>query len=60
MTPKYTTAFICITLSGELYVARQYKGSSLLDCAKWRSQNRQDILERYGEAREVTIQHKNK
>ena len=58
MEQKYTTAFIGITLSGELYIIRQYKGSSLADCARWRLNNRDEIERLYGEVREVTIKHK--
>lgn len=56
---KYTTAFIGITLSGEVYVIRQYKGTSLIDCARWRLSNRDEIKRLYGEeVREITIEHK--
>lgn len=60
MEQKYTTAFIGITLSGELYVIRQYKGNSFADCAKWRALNREELTKLYGDIREVTIQHKNR
>ena len=60
MEHKYTTAFIGITPSGELYIIRQYKGNSLLDCAKWRELNREELTRLYGDIREVTIRHKNK
>lgn len=55
MEPKYTTAFIGITLSGELYIARQYKGKSLIDCAKWRRENKDEVEQLYGEVRAVTL-----
>lgn len=60
MEQKYTTAFIGITLSGEIYVIRQYKGNSLVECAKWRALNREELTKLYGDIREVTIQHKNR
>lgn len=60
MEQKYTTAFIGITLSGEVYVIRQYKGNSLVECAKWRERNREELIELYGDIREVTIKHKNR
>lgn len=60
MEHKYTTAFIGITHSGELYIIRQYKGISLLDCLRWRSLNREELTRLYGDIREVTIRHKDK
>lgn len=60
MKQKYTTAFIGITLSGELFIIRQYQGLSLADCAQWRLNNRSEIEHLYGEVREVTIRHKDK
>lgn len=60
MEHRYTTAFIGITHSGELYIIRQYQGISLLDCLRWRSLNREELTKLYGGIREVTIQHKNK
>lgn len=60
MEHRYTTAFIGITPSGELYIIRQYQGISLLDCLRWRSLNREELTRLYGDIREVTIQHKNK
>ncbi len=60
MKQKYTTAFIGITLSGELYIVRQHKGNSLVECAKWRALNREELTKLYGDIREVTIQHKNR
>ena len=41
-------------------VIRQYKGSSLIDCAKWRAKNRKELSELYGEIREITIKHKDR
>lgn len=56
---KYTTAFIGITLSGEVYIIHQYKGTSLADCAKWRLNHREEFERIYGEEiREITIKHK--
>lgn len=60
MEQKYTTAFIGITLSGELFIIRQYKGNSLADCAKWRLNNQDEIERLYGDARSVTIKHKDR
>ena len=60
MEHKYTTAFIGITQSDELYIIRQYQGNNLLDCAKWRSLNREELTRLYGDIREVTIRHKDK
>ena len=60
MEHRYTTAFIGITQSDELYILRQYKGNSLLECAKWRELNREELTRLYGDIREVTIRHKDK
>ena len=49
-----------MTQSDELYIIRQYKGISLLDCLRWRSLNREELTRLYGDIREVTIRHKDK
>ena len=51
----YTTAFIGITKSGELFIARQHKGTSLVDCAIWRQENREEIHRLYGDTMTVTL-----
>lgn len=60
MTQKYTTAFIGITPSGELFIISQYQGTSLMDCAKWRIRRRTEIAKLFGEVCEVTLKHKTK
>lgn len=55
---KYTTAFMCITLSGEIYVARQFKADTLIECAKWRRENREEIEKLYGETVSITLSKK--
>lgn len=59
MEQKYTTAFIGITLSGELFTIMQFQGT-LIECARWRKERKEEFTKLYGEAREVTIKHKNK
>lgn len=56
MKQKYTTAFIGITLSGEVYIIRQFRGT-LLECAQWRKENRDEVKRLYGEVRETTLEH---
>lgn len=53
----YTTAFVGITLTGELYIIMQFRGT-LTECAQWRAERRKEIAGLYGEIREVTIRHK--
>ena len=57
MKTQYTTAFIGITLSGELYIIRQFTGT-LIECARWRKLNRDEIEKLYGETQSVCIKHK--
>lgn len=59
MKQLYTTAFVGITLSGELYIIRQFRGT-LIECARWRKENREEIKKLYGETRTVTIKHKDR
>lgn len=60
MKSRYTTAFIGVTISGELFIIRQHQGLNLADCAQWRLNNRSEIERLYGEVREVTIRHKDR
>ena len=57
MKTQYTTALVGITLSGELYIIRQFRGT-LIECARWRRENRAEIEKLYGEIQSVTIKHK--
>lgn len=57
MEQKYTTAFVGITLSGEVFIVRTFQGT-LRECAIWRKENREEIERLYGEVREVTLKHK--
>ena len=57
MKQKYTTAFIGITLSGELFTIMQFQGT-LIECAIWRREHRETFEEFYGEIQSVTIKHK--
>lgn len=50
-----TTAFIGITLSGELYIIRQYKGTNYVDCANWRNAHRDEISKNHKVFEEVTL-----
>ena len=59
MEQKYTTAFIGITLSGELFTIMQFQGT-LIECAIWRKERKEELTRLYGDIREVTINHKNK
>lgn len=59
MEQKYTTAFIGITLSGELFTIMQLRGT-LIECARWRKERREELTKLYGDIREVTIKHKNR
>lgn len=54
---QYTTAFISITLSGELSTIMQFQGT-LIECAKWRREHREELEKLYGEIQSVTIKHK--
>lgn len=53
----YTTAFVGITLSGEVFIIRTFRGT-LVECALWRRNNRHEVEHLYGEVREVTLRHK--
>jgi len=53
----YTTAFVGITLSGEVFIIRSFRGT-LIECAQWRLNNRDEFERLYGEVREVTLKHK--
>lgn len=57
MEQLYTTSFIGITLSGELYIIKQFKGT-LIECARWRKEHREELEKLYGEIQSVTIKHK--
>lgn len=57
MKTQYTTAFIGITLSGEIFIIKQFWGT-LIECAQWRRDNRDEIERLYDEVREVTLKHK--
>lgn len=57
MKQKYTTAFLAITLSGELFTIMQFQGT-LIECAKWRKERREELEKIYGEIQSVTIKHK--
>ena len=57
MEQKYTTAFVGITLSDEVFIVRTFQGT-LRECAIWRKENREEIERLYGEVREVTLKHK--
>lgn len=57
MEQKYTTAFIGITLSGELFTIMQFRGT-LIECAKWRREHRKELEKLPGEIQSVTIKHK--
>lgn len=59
MKQLYTTAFVGITLSGELYIIRQFRGT-LIECARWMKENREEIEKLYGETRIVVIKHKDR
>lgn len=59
MEQKYTTAFIGITLSGELFTIMQFRGT-LIEYARWRKERREELTKLYGDIREVTIKHKNR
>ena len=57
MKTQYTTAFIAIALSGELFTVMQFRGT-LIECARWRRENRERFEELYGEIQSVTIKQK--
>lgn len=59
MKQKYTTAFIGITLSGELFTIMQFQGT-LIECAKWRKERREELEKLYGEIQSITIKHKDR
>ena len=59
MKQLYTTAFVGITLSSELYIIRQFRGT-LIECAKWRKENGSEIEKLYGKTQSVTIKHKDR
>ena len=57
MKQLFTTAFVGITLSGEVFIIRTFRGTRV-ECARWRIENRDEIERLYGEVREVTLKHK--
>ena len=57
MKTQYTTAFIAITPSGELFVVMQFQGT-LIECARWRKERKEELEKIFGEIQSVTIKHK--
>lgn len=57
MVARYTTAFIGITLSGELFVVMQFQGT-FRECIEWRREHEEEFEKLYGEIQSVTIKHK--